>query len=408
MTTKKLICSDGVLTDDLFQAVNQLSEPVSTMVMLGASIMNSAFDTALDVDRVKAQYGFATTTVVDECVPGDTTADLLSRLPAILTTYSGQSGIVFPMSIGGNNVSDTRPYATATEQQLADMSGDIQAIIDLIQGEGHQVIYSNISFRNYSGTVPPYDEGSLPYNTDIVEPIIRTKLKSLWDYTNNVPYFDVYTFTLDNPSYLLPDGIHLTAEGEEAWRHYWFSQLAKFLRTETVALSAPSGSRIVIDFNDEGSHTQTNPRITANGAYAFTANTVTNLEAVSVGVYDRAGLNNSGNGNSGDVSTSLTNDVLLLTSLYSTTEQCTVLFQGMEEGATGTLTVTASRATNTGDRVGEYTVQGVTLTMDAEVEPAPQAAFAFVADEYGTVTLTFIVQSGSAFAYLNGAEIVFD
>ena len=405
MTAKKLTCTgvDQSTVHDLFNSVNSRIPVVKTMVMLGASIMNSAFFTPSTVDKVKSRYGFKEVAIVNEAVAGNTTGDLLARLQPILDTYAGQEGVVFPIHIGGNDVSNLKPYATATETSIAETASNIQTIITMIRNAGHRVLLGNISYRTYNGTVPPESAGSLPFNTNIVEPTIRTMLPELWDGDSSAPFIDTYTFLQNNTQYLSSDGVHLTDEGGEAWRQYWFGKLSQLLTTESKALSAASGSKVVFDFNDQG--TQTNPLINSSGEHWFSGNTTTSLDGVGVATYNRDGLNAAGRGNAGDTTTSLTNNILLLTSIYTSGQLMTLQFSNMEPNITGTLKITASRSTNGGDRVGEYTVQGVTNIMNSESLPAPQSSFNFTTDEYGSFDLEVLPQTGSTFAYLNGAEI---
>jgi hypothetical protein len=382
------------------------------MVMLGASIMNSAFDTEGFNNRVKSIYGFGNVTVVDECQGGDTVELLLARLPAILATYAGQEGIAFPLSIGGNNVTNTRPYSSATDEEIAGMSQGLKDIIDLIEDGGHTVVMANITYRAYpaGAMVPPESNGTLVYNDSLVHPIMRSKLPQLWDSSINRPKFDLYTFIQDNQQFLDPDGIHLIDDAaEEAYRHFWFSRLATVVKPAVSILTVASGTKVIFDFNEENTFTQDNTFIGAINTYTGSATTVNKTGDLYVSVLNRNGSNNSGRGNGIDESTSLLNNVLLLTSFYinDVGETMTVTFSGMEAGISGVLTITASRSVTSG-RVGEYTVQGLMQVLDAGLSVAPQASFPFTTLADGTVTLTIQVQVGSTVAYLNGCDITFD
>ena len=216
------------------------------VVVIGASIMDFVYDNdinapnatrtaewkALGVDVDVYGYGFS----------GSTIDGIIPRVQTALTTHP--TNTLFMIHIGGNNVSATRPYETATPTQLQDISDDYDALIAAIPvGRRDDVIIMPLTFRLYDYptedlTMTP-ELGSLPYNTDILIP----KIAATWPDQINIdgnPIVDLYNFSLQNSDdyfdfVTLPfDEVHPSTLGENLLSDFMCLRAAYFINGGTV------------------------------------------------------------------------------------------------------------------------------------------------------------------------------
>ena len=209
---------------------NDPSDPVGlTLVMFGASILEYSFEETSLVESTKNALGLDYLTVANRSVAGSTAADYLTRIDSVLEEYGERGNIIFFVHGFGNNVSNTRPYSTATQTEIDEFQDAMDLIIDKIQAENHTCLWAGITYRDYTSNFPDESYGSLPYNTNIVYPTIQSRLGSAWEASVSLPYWDLYNLFKDNPQYLLPDGIHQNEEGRQALREYILSRFSSYL-----------------------------------------------------------------------------------------------------------------------------------------------------------------------------------
>lgn len=117
--------------------------------------------------------------------------------------------------IGGNNVSAERPYVSkdsdSGDSQLAEQ---LEGIIQQIIAAGKYPIVSRISYRNYTSTPSVnnganQENGSLPYNTNIVDPLITQYLPEQVNPSTGVSYVDAYGYFFEKPELISSDGVHM-------------------------------------------------------------------------------------------------------------------------------------------------------------------------------------------------------
>ena len=113
--------------------------------------------------------------------------------------------------IGGNDVTNSLTYEIMkdTNDYILNMRSRLEQYYNLISANGYNMYWLPISWRNYS-IVPPDDNGSLPYNTNIVIPFIQEVVGSS-SYANGDVIYDFYNFTRDefikDPAFLV-DSVH--------------------------------------------------------------------------------------------------------------------------------------------------------------------------------------------------------
>ncbi len=229
----------------LFIFSSSIYSQYDKVVVVGASIMeqiygrdlntpNSARTTewkASGVDVDVYGYGFG----------GSNINDIISVLETAMNTHT--SNTLFMVHIGGNNVTDTRPYNTATATQLQNISDDYDALITAIgQTRKENVIIMPITFRTYDIAEDIYNNeslGSLPYNQDILIPKILANTPSQINIDGN-PIVDLYNFTRTN--YLTYfdvgaagfDGVHPSVLGEDLLSEFMRTRAAYFINGGAV------------------------------------------------------------------------------------------------------------------------------------------------------------------------------
>ncbi|WP_136465459.1 Ig-like domain-containing protein [Flagellimonas onchidii] len=229
----------------LFIFSSSIYSQYDKVVVVGASIMeqvygrdlntpNSARTTewkASGVDVDVYGYGFG----------GSNINDIISVLETAMNTHT--SNTLFMVHIGGNNVTDTRPYNTATATQLQNISDDYDALITAIgQTRKEDVIIMPITFRTYDIAEDIYNNeslGSLPYNQDILIPKILANTPSQINIDGN-PIVDLYNFTRTN--YLTYfdvgaagfDGVHPSVLGEDLLSEFMRTRAAYFINGGAV------------------------------------------------------------------------------------------------------------------------------------------------------------------------------
>jgi gliding motility-associated-like protein len=235
------------------------------VVILGASIMeytygrdlntpNAARTSEWQINGVNVDvygYGFA----------GYTINQIIPEVQNALTAHP--TNTLFMVHIGGNNVSATRPYSTATPAELQQMSDDYDALYAAIPpARLDDVIIMPITFRTYDLSDDIYNNqelGSLPYNQNILIPKIQANTPSQINADGN-PIVDLYNFTRNNyqtyfdvsdPAF---DGVHPSSPvGEELLSEYMSLRAAYFINGGDVpAPIIPSVSVTADDTDGDG------------------------------------------------------------------------------------------------------------------------------------------------------------
>lgn len=378
---------------------------ITTVVVLGASILNGAFDDALEVLKAKSSLGLIRLNVVDEAVSGETSSDLLARLPTVLADYAGQEGVGCLVHIGGNDVSGSKPYSTASDDEKYTLATNLQSIIELIKAEGHRVVLSDISYRTYAGSVPPLDAGSTPFNENIVWPLIKQKLPECWDWEHDRPFVSMYNFVLENQELLAPDGIHLTPEGYPVLLNYWLTSVRRLFNLTSSYLDLPEGNAIVIDFTDDAAVPQPSKFITvADNKLVRDRHTTQGLEGLAVATVGVTGFGSSGRARPGDTTTGLTNNELNRTYIYTNQNPMEIYFCGLRPNSEGVLSLVASRTA--AGREAYYTFEGVTVELDPVTDPAPIAEWSYRVNSTGVLRLDVEPIATSDNSYLNGVQLL--
>lgn len=206
-------------------------------LFLGASITSMGSDYSGLHERAMTTYN-QDPIIFNRAFSGKTTSWLDDNIDAILAEHPKSRFVTIHM--GGNNVSNSRPYTEAATSYLDDMDMEYRSIISKIQTAGKTAIPARLTFRaypnepgitpgTYAGGLPQY--GSLPYNTNIIDPIIQSMTPDFYDNVAGHGSVDLYTGFLNNQEKLNTDGVHLLAEGTETWMDLWRDTAMKIVYT---------------------------------------------------------------------------------------------------------------------------------------------------------------------------------
>ena len=382
-----------------------LSLPISMneylqVVVVGASLMEQATNTSARRDYIHDQIvadGF-NSTVHEKSNSGDGSADIIAKLQGgLLDPFLEVADRTLVLFHGpGNDVSASLPEET--------VDTNLRIIYQFIIDAGFTLVPASISYR----TAPTLDPAA-PYNANVVLPAI-TDLSPLW-IPDGIPVFDMDKLIRDTPSYLI-DGIHLTEAGKTAH--------ADLMANAVINGVAPS----VLPATQYISDLYINFGLTIpNVAGAFTNHDMTNnpatvdknndgsaiTSAVQVSVTNAQNYNTGRVGQASNVAPSVLNNESLEAGVY--VETGTMLIDlsqaGVNPSSTYTVQLSGSRDAVGSDRVGEYTVGGVTQELDATANPVESLTFANVS---GSDLIANGVQvdlkAGSTFAYITSLRVI--
>ena len=193
-----------------FRRSPSVENGVTSIVLIGASILEQSFYSESDAEKRFAKHG-RLADVYKRAVSGDTSSDTLTKLPAILEEFKGFPGkVLFVLHTGGNDNSQGTGYPDNGPL----IGSNIEAIINGVKAAGFDIAVSSMTYR-----IPPASNPSEPYNTNVIIPKINSLLPEWMDGTR--PIIDLYTQTFDNSAtWLEVDGIHPNGFGEASIREY--------------------------------------------------------------------------------------------------------------------------------------------------------------------------------------------
>lgn len=214
-------------------------------VWLGASIQEMSIRHGVFKQLIKDKYGYDPV-VFNTAVGGWTSGSLVNSIDSILTNHPHARYVA--VHIGGNDVTGGRPYPG----YASGLSNNLETICGTIRSLGMEPVISRISFRAYTGdpavvvdgTIVNEENGSLPYNTNIVDKLIQKYSPAFYDTETGAGIMDPYTYFLIHTNELSADGVHVGTEGKQSWNVLW-ADAAKDVIYPTNAspstqISAPS------------------------------------------------------------------------------------------------------------------------------------------------------------------------
>ncbi|AGO47817.1 SGNH hydrolase [Cellulophaga phage phi46:1] len=215
------------------------------VVFLGASIIEQSFGRNLtSKNEARTAEFLANGNNVDVYgygFSGYTTAGLQPELLNALAAHPTET--LFIVHIGGNDVTNYRPYSSSTTNELNLFNRDFDNIIAAVESSGRKsdVIFVPISFRSYADPETSseiYDDeslGSLPFNENIFYPKMLNYRASDFNTDGN-HILDFYNYTRNNyKSILGADGIHPTnPAGRNLIANFFNDRINYFLKGGSV------------------------------------------------------------------------------------------------------------------------------------------------------------------------------
>jgi uncharacterized repeat protein (TIGR02543 family) len=196
-------------------------------LFLGASIVSMSIDYADMNEKIKDVYGYDPL-IFNHGNSGKTVGWLDDNIQDILDSHPKAKFVA--VHIGGNNVSNTRPFSTMSDYYKDDFTDSYRSVINKIKAAGKIAVPGRLTFRDYENDQPDkpgvyggglQENGSLPFNTEIIDPIIQELTPDFYNSDAGWGLVDLYNNILNNQELLNNDGVHPTFEGREVFRDFW-------------------------------------------------------------------------------------------------------------------------------------------------------------------------------------------
>jgi len=374
------------------------------LIMLGASITNSLVDTLSKRHELADQLTAAgyQATVFDKATGGDRANTLLTKIRdnGLLDPFLPYaSKCLCLVHVGGNDVSSEGPYP-GYETEL---DSQLREIAQWLEDRNFNFTFSPISYR-----IPPASNPSLPYNENIVTPIIQ-EFSPKW-MSGSVPIYNFYDEFFNNQSIIAGDGIHLTdPAGMDHMRGYV---------GDTIINNVVQNKNQATDYLEEVLINFGSRPLEVIGDYgnievgAFTSDKLVNIDFSEItngtSIVASGGADNlDGRTVTENITPTLANSGIIRRGIYGGTVTLDMTNAGLDPTASYTVRFTASRNSATGDRWGEVTVDGITQDINAEaITPTILEWTSVSGATLASSGLTSTKKAGSVQMYMNGLHII--
>ncbi|MDH7805722.1 MULTISPECIES: hypothetical protein [unclassified Rhizobium] len=178
------------------QLIMGASQTTNGFLSLGyEAAIQSAFPTS---DPVVFNYGEA----------GENAAGILTNCAPAVATFSAFCSRVYLDNLIGNDVTSSQPISDDTPSSLTTLRGRVDSIIAAFAG--WTVFTSDTTYREYSGvTTSSPNDGSLPYNQQIMWPAILADNPDCYDANTGVSRINLYSWGIFNRNWLMAgDPVH--------------------------------------------------------------------------------------------------------------------------------------------------------------------------------------------------------
>ena len=379
-----------------------------SIATLGASIMYGAFDDLYAVNAEAAESLFNDNGVRVKILPfavgGNKSASTLAATPDAIAALNSRGGYKLGvLHTGGNDVTSAwEGYPTSATEIASNITG----IFDLFDAQSTPVIASPISYR-----IPPASNPVEQYNANDVEPIIDIRSQP-WRSAST--RFDLYDLMFANQHYIVGDGIHPNDAGKVAIQNMLVDSVLSNI--EYTPPSDTIGIQDVIIRFGVDSYKKTWMGMRRNQVTSHsTQYDIYNKDLTKVIdgfiTVTPCSFSNSGLSISSGYDLTLSNSAVVKEFCYtqssaaiSFTENC------FNPAATYTVRITGCRASTASNRVGMYTVGGVSKAMDAAVSTIGDQEVIEFQGVLGSSLIAdgilFAPDVDSAYAYVSGIEII--
>ena len=134
---------------------------------------------------------------------------------------------------GINTISTVPRHAYPGKTNI--IANAIEKVVSVSAANGYVPIVSRLAFVRYNNYAPVVDFpahpdaeelGTLPYNVNLVDKLIKNLVPYAYDYKNDRPLMDPYTWVRDHQEALRPDGVHHLPAGTDGMTEIWATNAA--------------------------------------------------------------------------------------------------------------------------------------------------------------------------------------
>lgn len=400
------------------------------VVVVGASIVEENVR-ARDWEGWFAEYFSRDAVIFNEAVTGWNVGNFAAGIAAIVARHPRARAVL--LHIGGNDVTDNRPFAEAAQADLDDFYNDMVAGLNVIVNAGIQPVLSRLTYRNYTaspavGGLSNEENGALPFNRAIHDRLIARYCPQASNGERGI--VDPYTYLSQNV--FLIDlsidaaGVHPRGYGGFRLSKYWALAFGsalfhgrEYTQANESAVTGVDGAKedVIISFGDVGAAGLWHPievgrvdspegmsynRISGNGTGAKTPLINTSGEKCPVGIDITTAfttLNQSGYASATD--TLYVARAKLGNAVVDNVTTAVILVTGLNDSATYRLTFLGSR-NGVPSRLTRITIGASSDTFDAANNDSDTVVISGVSPSSGSITVNVAADSvsGASFGYL--------
>jgi hypothetical protein len=178
-------------------------------------------------DLVRSKFPRYYPIVLNEGKGGETAESGADRIAKKLIPENPQ-GTFICYHEGINTISTASKHAYPGKTNVIDYA--MRSVVSESVTNGFVPIISRLSFVRYNNYAPVvnYPEnrdaeqlGTLPYNLNVVDPLVKELTPYAYDFDKNRPVVDPYTWFRDHQAALRTDGVHHLPAGTDAMTQIW-------------------------------------------------------------------------------------------------------------------------------------------------------------------------------------------
>lgn len=175
-------------------------------LIMGASQTTNGFLSAVYEAAIIAGFPTSDPIVFNYGEAGETASGILANCSPAISAFSSFVSRVYLDNLIGNDITGAQPISDDSPSSLTTMRSLVDQIVAAFSG--WNIFTSDITFREYTGVTPSApDNGSLPYNQQIMWPAILADNPDCFDKALGVSRINLYSWALYNRNWL-QDQIH--------------------------------------------------------------------------------------------------------------------------------------------------------------------------------------------------------
>jgi len=193
----------------VYPLINQLQASKvrnDAQLIIGASQTTNGFLSLVYENAIRAAFPTSDPVVFNYGEAGETASGILANCAPAISAFSSFVSRVYLDNLIGNDITNAQPISDDSPTSLTTMRNLVDQIVAAFSG--WNIFTSDITFREYIGVTPSApDNGSLPYNQQIMWPAILADNPDCFDKALGVSRINLYSWALYNRNWL-QDQIH--------------------------------------------------------------------------------------------------------------------------------------------------------------------------------------------------------